>query len=125
MLTRALQAPALWPLTVAAASMGFAEALEACADREVPVEVEAALQAAGYTVADLPHWQDVRRLLEAIKLEANARTGEPLQETAQRCGLTVREAIRAKKVQARYGCILGSFGVWDDRVRHRVRRKAD
>lgn len=90
---RVLRSPALWPLQILAGSMGFSKALACCggADRALS---DSLLAAAGYTADDLPDSVAVRRMIVGVRMRENAKRGEPLQASAKRVGVTVRDAQR-------------------------------
>jgi plasmid stability protein len=103
-LRRALAAPSLWPLQVAAGAVGLDAAVEACGQPErLPPAARAALEQASYDPdRSLPSRLDVARLIAGVRLHAareprrvedeHRPVVEPLATTATRLGYTLREA---------------------------------
>jgi hypothetical protein len=103
-LTRALRAPALWPLALLAGEVGFDQAVEACAHYEVPDAAVAAFEACAYRAEDLPSYSDVIEMIQGVRLKlAWQPRSEPLQTAARRVGLSVQDAQAALRTLSRFG----------------------
>lgn len=101
---RALRAPALWPLQLLAAEIGFIRALECCESREIPEEAVPAFDACGYLPRDLPLREDVEALVRGVRITRRWNPSkEPLQRVARKLGLTLKQAHHALNVYAHYG----------------------
>ncbi len=95
----AFKSPGLWAFVIAAGMLGFRDALDACATRELPDAVVAKFASMGDDADSLPPRGDVDALVRAYRL--TKRKGVPPIDAEGRRALVVAQAYGLKVPSAK------------------------